>query len=67
MEDIGALAVPVPKPEDLSERVRIGFAFLAELDPQEAVIAESNPRDRSLAIKLLEGLPGERLGGGILY
>lgn len=67
MEDIGALAVPTPKPEDLSERVRIGFAFLAELDSQEEQLAGSDPRDRALAIRLLEKLPGERLGGGILY
>lgn len=67
MEDIGALAVPTPKPEDLSERVRIGFAFLAGLDAQEEQLAQSDPRDRTLAIRLLEELPGGRLGGGILY
>lgn len=67
MEDIGALAVPMPSPEDLSSRVSAGFSFLADLDSQESIIAESNPRDRALAIKLLESLPGERLGGGILY
>lgn len=67
MEDIGALAVPTPKPENLSERVRIGFAFLATLDAQEEQIAQSDPRDRALAIRLLEELPGGRLSGGILY
>lgn len=67
MEDIGALAVPTPKPEDLSERVRIGFAFLAGLDSREEQLAQSDPRDRALAIRLLEELPGGRLGGGILY
>lgn len=67
MEDIGALAVPTPRPEDLSERVRAGFAFLAELDEQEERLARSDPRDRALAIKLLESLPGGRLDGGILY
>ena len=67
MEDIGALAVLTPKPEDLSERVSAGFAFLTKLDAQEEQIARSDPRDRALAIKLLEELPGGRLGGGILY
>ena len=67
MEDIGALAVPTPRPEELSERVRTGFAFLAHLGAQEDQVAQSNPRDRSLVIKLLEKLPGGRLNGGILY
>ena len=67
MEDIGALAVPTPRPEELSERVSAGFAFLAELDPQEGRLAHSDPRDRGLAIRLLESLPGGRLAGGILY
>lgn len=67
MEDIGALAVPTPRPEELSEQVSTGFAFLAELDEQEEQLARSDPRDRKLAIRLLEGLPGGRLGGGVLY
>lgn len=67
MEDIGALAVPAPKPEELSERVRVGFSFLAELDSQEEKLALSDPRDRALAIKLLKELPGGRLSKGILY
>lgn len=67
MEDIGALAIPTPRPEDLSERVRIGFAFLAELDTQEKQLAQSDSRDRALAIKLLEELPGGRLKGAGLY
>lgn len=67
MEDIGSLAVPTPKPEDLSDRVRIGFAFLAELDTREEQIARSDPRDRALAIRLLEELPGGRLARGVLY
>lgn len=44
-----------------------GFAFLAELDEQEEQLARSDPRDRKLAIRLLEGLPSGRLGGGVLY
>lgn len=67
MEDIGALAGPTPSPKELSEQVSTGFAFLAELDAQEEQLARSDPRDRGLAIRLLEGLPGGRLYGGILY
>ena len=67
MEDIGTLAVPTPKPEELSERVSAGLAFLAELDAQKEQLARSDPRDRALAIRLLEELPGGRLGGGVLY
>lgn len=63
IEDIGALAVPTPSPEMLSERVGAGFAFLAELDTREEQLAQSDPRDRGLAIRLLEGLPDGRLGG----
>ncbi|WP_206214482.1 hypothetical protein [Adlercreutzia sp. ZJ242] len=55
MEDIGALAVPIPKPEELSDRVRIGFAFLAELDSQEEQLAQIlSPRPR----------PGDQAPGG---
>ncbi len=67
IEDIGALAVPKPKPEKLSEAVRDGFGFLAELDADEAAIAESNPRDRALALRMLSELPGGRLDGIGLY
>lgn len=67
MEDIGALAEPTPSPKKLSEQVSAGFAFLAELDAQEEQLAKSDLRDRGLTIRLLEGLPGGRLGGGILY
>lgn len=67
MEDIGALAVPTPKPEELSKQVSAGFAFLGELDAQEERLAQSDPRDRKLAIRLLEELPGGKLGGVVLY
>ncbi len=67
IEDIGALAVPKPKPEKLSEAVRNSFAFLADLDPDEEQIAQSNPKDRALALRMLAGLPGGRLDGIGLY
>lgn len=63
IEDIGALAVPAPDPEKLSEAVRIGFSFLAELDEDEARVAESNPKDRALVLRMLAELPGGRLAG----
>ncbi|MEC4273527.1 hypothetical protein VJ923_10190 [Adlercreutzia sp. R25] len=67
IEDIGALAVPTPKPEELSERVCGGFAFLQELDDEERVLANASGKDRTLAIRLLESLPGGRLSGIGLY
>lgn len=65
IDDIGALAVPAPKPETLSENVRRAFGFLAKLDADEVTIAESSPRNRGLALKMLETLPGSRLSGGL--
>ena len=55
------------KPEELSERVRTSFAFLQELDDEERVIANASGKDRALAIRLLENLPGGRLSGAGLY
>lgn len=66
-EDIGALAVPAPEPETLSRKVQTGFAFLADLDDEEQVIAASNPRDRTLALRMLARLPGARLKEAGLY
>ena len=67
IEDIGALAVPKHEPEKLSEAVRNGFAFLADLDEDEAAIAQSSPKDRALALRMLSELPGGRLDGIGLY
>ena len=44
-----------------------GFAFLADLDEDEAAIAQSNPKDRALALRMLAELPGGRLDGIGLY
>lgn len=67
IEDIGALAVPVPDPERLSEAVRNGFSFLNELDGEETTIARSNPKDRALALRMLAELPDGRLSDIGLY
>ena len=67
LEDIGALAVPAPSPKELSESVRIGFSFLSNLTDEEEVLAKADNRDRSLAIRLLEGLPGGRFVGSGAY
>lgn len=61
MEDIGALAVPVPTAKELSDEVRRSFGFLADLSEEEAALSQSDERNRSLAIKLLQNLPGCRL------
>jgi hypothetical protein len=67
VEDIGALAVPVPAPSELSDAVRVHYQFLAELDPDEQVIARARERDRPLALRMLAKLPGRRLEGVGLY
>ena len=67
VEDIGALAVPTPKPERLSEEVRVGFGFLSELDADEEAVAASNPKDRALVLRMLAELPGGRFDGIGLY
>lgn len=60
-DDIGALAVPRPSARQLSEAVSAQFAFLADLDGDEAVIARAEERDRTLALRMLAALPGARL------
>lgn len=67
VEDIGALAVPTPKPERLSEEVRVGFGFLSELDADEKAVAASNPKDRALVLRMLAELPDGRFDGIGLY
>ena len=67
MQDIGALAVPAPTAAGLSEAIRAGYAFLADMDEDEQTLACINGRDRALAIKMLEELPGGRLAGVGLY
>lgn len=60
-EDVGALAVPVPTAAELSDALRAGYSFLEALDPDEQTIATINPKDRSLALRMVAELPGERL------
>lgn len=67
LEDIGALAVPTPAAEDLSAAVRTKYAFLAELDPDEVVLATARGQDRGLALQALLALPGGRLSGLGIY
>ncbi|MBO1740742.1 nucleotidyl transferase AbiEii/AbiGii toxin family protein [Leifsonia sp. TF02-11] len=66
-EDIGALAVPVPTAAELSEALRTHFGFLADLDPDEQILAAAREQDRPLALRLLASLPGARLSGVGLY
>lgn len=60
-EDIGVLAVPAPKFEVLSRKVSSSYEFLADLDADEQVLAHARHSDRSLALRLLQQLPGGRL------
>lgn len=65
VEDIGALAVPAPTPEDLIKRLKTNYGFLNKMDDVERTIAKSNQKDRGLVIQTLAGLPGNRLGKGL--
>lgn len=60
-EDIGALAVPAHRLADLSRDVSAAYAFLAQLDPDERVIADARAADRPLALRMLAEFPGGRL------
>lgn len=60
-EDIGTLAVPAPTAEEMIGRLKKNFAFLSDLDDTEQAIAKSNQKDRSLVIRELSELPGNRL------
>jgi predicted nucleotidyltransferase component of viral defense system len=62
-EDIGALAVPPPKLEHLSERVSARYAFLAKLDDDERSVSRARANDRPLVLRMLAALPGARLEG----
>lgn len=67
LEDIGALAVPTPSTEELGDAIRFRFSFLNELTDEESRLARSDERDRSLVIRLLRELPGNRLSNMGLY
>lgn len=61
LEDIGALAVPIPTAAELAYAVSTRYAFLTQLDPDERQLAGAREQDRHLALHLLTQLPGARL------
>lgn len=61
VEDIGALAVPVPSVSELSNALQTQFSFLTELTEDEQILAQAREQDRPLALQLLTQLPGQRL------
>lgn len=67
LEDIGALAIPTPTAKELCDEVRTSFAFLADLTEEERELSRSDERDRSLAIRMLQELPGGRLADQGVY
>jgi len=67
IDDIGALAIPVPTAKDLSESLSKHFKFLQNLTTDEKIIAQVREQDRSLALKMLRDLPGGRLSNIGLY
>jgi predicted nucleotidyltransferase component of viral defense system len=67
LDDIGALAVPVPSEAELANMVSTRYAFLADLGAEERQLAEAREQDRDLVIRLLAQLPGARLAHVGLY
>lgn len=67
LEDIGALAVPVPQAADLAAAVSARYGFLADLSDAERQLAAAREQDRHLALRLLAELPGARLASIGLY
>src|SRR5574342_598952 len=49
LDDIGALAVPIPTEAALASTVSARYAFLAELDTEEQQLAAAREQDRDLA------------------
>ena len=63
-EDIGQLSVPPPDLRTLAADMRVAFAFLRDLDRNEAAVAATSAADRGLVLNLLAELPGRRLPVG---
>ena len=66
-EDIGALTIPIPSVKELSDAMQTHYAFLADIDEKERILADIKAKDRPLALKLLSELPGHRLKDIGLY
>jgi predicted nucleotidyltransferase component of viral defense system len=66
-EDIGILAVPPPDLEHMSTDLRSLYAFLAELDEQERVLARCLAADRNRVLAAIAALPGGRFAGEPLW
>ena len=60
-EDIGVLAIPPPKLEDMSAQVSAAYAFLADLDDDERLVAQARAQDRPVVLAMLGELEGGRL------
>lgn len=63
LQDIGALAVPTPTPEQMTKVVLNHYAYLARMNGDEERVAAVEAKDRSTVLHLLEDLPDGRLSG----
>lgn len=66
-EDIGELAVPAPDLNDLWHVVKTRFAFLTNLDSDEATVASIGQGDRTLVLEMVKTLPGTLLSSAVLW
>lgn len=67
LDDIGALAVPVPTEAELANTISNRYALLSDVNAEERQLAQAREQDRSLALDLLAKLPGTRLAHVGLY
>ena len=65
--DLGALSIASPTAKELSDTVRTDYAFIADLDVDEQIVARASEQDRTLVLHLLAELPGGRMEGIGLY
>lgn len=66
-QDIGLLSAPPPRLADLAADLRAGYAFMADLLPDEIEVAASRATDRSLVLAMISDLPTSRLVPGSLW
>jgi hypothetical protein len=60
-EQIGLLTTPPPDLDELGSALGKYYGWLADLDSGEKHAAQGEPGDRSLILRLLTELPGERI------
>lgn len=66
-ENIGLLATPPPKLDELGRALSAEYQFLRELTPDEETLAACNGGDRGLLLRMLDELPQTQLPQGTCW